>query len=283
MKNLLVPCDFSKPAISAFQVALDIAAQSKGKIHLLHAIQLPVLHDSVIMPVLSFEEVLFKELREKAEKQFSVMLKKFPKSKVQVVTKICFGVPFQAILEYIPEHFIDQVIMGSHGAHGLREFVIGSTAEKIVRNSPKPVLIVKDYDKAPVKNIVFPNTLETEDQAELVEKVKALQGFYKAHLHIVWINTPLNFVADNLTLERLNDFAKRYTFRNYTIHTFSHTGLEEGIHQFSKSVKGDIIALGTHGRKGLSRLTIGSITESIVNHSKGLVWSYIMKNDPVNY
>ena len=56
MKKILVPCDFSKQAINAYRFALDIAAQSKGTILLLHVIELPVLHDSVLMPVLNFEE-----------------------------------------------------------------------------------------------------------------------------------------------------------------------------------------------------------------------------------
>jgi hypothetical protein len=77
-----------------------------------------------------------------------------------------------------------------------REFFIGSNAEKIVRQADVPVLVLKDEYKGPIKNIVFPNTLETEDQEDLVQKIKALQHFFKAHLHIVWINTPVNFTTD---------------------------------------------------------------------------------------
>jgi nucleotide-binding universal stress UspA family protein len=54
MKKILVPCDFSKQAINAYRYALDIAVQSKGTVHLLHIIELPVLHDTLIMPFLNF-------------------------------------------------------------------------------------------------------------------------------------------------------------------------------------------------------------------------------------
>jgi nucleotide-binding universal stress UspA family protein len=62
MKKILVPCDFSKPAINAYRFALDVAQQSKGTVHLLNVIELPILHDSVLMPVLNFEAQLLEEL-----------------------------------------------------------------------------------------------------------------------------------------------------------------------------------------------------------------------------
>jgi nucleotide-binding universal stress UspA family protein len=171
--------------------------------------------------------------------------------------------------------------MGSHGVSGLREFVIGSNAEKVVRNSPVPVLVVKDYYKGPIKNIVFPNTLDTENQEDLVMKVKALQDFFKATLHIVWINTPLNFTADAVTNERLEAFAKRFILKDYTIRVFNHTDEERGILEFSNSLKGDLIAMGTTGRRGIAHLVHGSIAEDIVNHSKGLVWTYSLQHSSV--
>jgi len=68
MKKLLVPCDFSTPSLHAFQFALDAAQAANGTVHLLHVVELPVLHDSVLMPVLSFEEDLMKELKPRLKK-----------------------------------------------------------------------------------------------------------------------------------------------------------------------------------------------------------------------
>ena len=70
MKKILVPCDFSKPAINAFRFAVGIAAQSKGTVYLLNIVELPVLHDTVMMPVLSFEAELLKDLKERGRTRF---------------------------------------------------------------------------------------------------------------------------------------------------------------------------------------------------------------------
>jgi nucleotide-binding universal stress UspA family protein len=281
MKTILVPCDFSKTAVHAFQFALDIAEKSKGSVHLLHAIELPVMHDSMLMPVLSFEAQLLEDLKEKAESEFEKIKKKYASDNVKIITKTEFGSPSNVIKHYSTENKVDLIVMGSHGASGLREYFIGSNAEKIVRHAEVPVLVTKEYYKGPIKDIVFPNTLTTENQEDLVMHVKALQNFFDATLHVVWINTPINFTNDTATLLRLNNFAKRFMLKNYKIHIFNHMDPDEGIRDFSNSIQADMIAMGTHGRKGISHFLLGSLAESIVNHSKGLIWTYAMKNDAV--
>jgi nucleotide-binding universal stress UspA family protein len=281
MKKILVPCDFSKPAINAFRLALNIAQQSKGTVHLLHVIELPIMHDTVLMPVLNFEQVLLNDLSKNAKSRFDKITEKYSVEGVKVIIKVQFGAVSRMIQDYIKKESIDLVLMGSHGASGAREFFLGSNAEKMVRTSPVPVLIAKDYFKGPIKSIVFPNTLETDDQEDLAMKVKALQTFFKAHLHLVWINTPLNFTSDTVTNERLEAFAKRFMLKDYTISVFNHTDEERGILEFTRSIKGDLIAMGTHGRRGISHLINGSLAEDVVNHNRGLVWTYSLKNEPV--
>ena len=279
MKKILVPCDFSKPAINAFRFALDIAEMSKGSIHLLNVVELPVMHDSMIMPVLSFEQELLQELEEKGKVEFTKLKAKYSKDKIKVVTKVEFGSPSMSIKDYVKENNIDLIIMGSHGASGLREYFVGSNAEKIVRHAEVPVIILKDYFKGAIKHIVFPNTLDTENQEDLVMKIKALQNFFKATLHLVWINTPVNFTNDTITFDRLNAFARRFMLKDFTISIFNHINADDGIREFSNSIKANMIAMGTHGRKGIAHFLLGSLAESVVNHSKELIWTYTLKKD----
>ena len=280
MKKILVPCDFSKPAINAFRIALDIASLSKnGNVKMIHIIELPVMHDTVLMPVLNFEGELLKELQEKAFARFKKLQEKYQKDNVKVTWEVEFGSPFKKLLEAIQAEPYDAVIMGSHGASGLREYFIGSNAEKLIRKSPVPVLVTKDYFKQPIKNIVFPNTLETEGQEALVDKIKSLQSFFQAQLHIVWINTPTNFTSDVITRQRLQTFAKKFSLKNYTLNIFNHPNEEDGIIRFTKFIDGDIIAMGTHGRSGFTHMLNGSIAEDVANHTDSILWTYTLKDD----
>jgi nucleotide-binding universal stress UspA family protein len=278
MKKILVPCDFSEQAVNAFRFALDVAAKSKGEIHLINVVEVPVLHDSVLMPVMAFEEALFKELRAKAEKQFSKMKEKYASGKRKIESKVIFGPVYRMLIDYIEENSIDLVVMGTKGASGVREIIIGSNAEKIVRTSPVPVIAIKKYVKGDsIKNIVFPNTLNTEHQEDLVMKVKALQDFFKARIHIVWINTPTNFTRDSITMKRLNAFAKRFMFKDFTVNVYNDPYEEAGAINFTKEIDADMMVMGTHGRRGIAHFFSGSVAEDVVNHVDCPIWTYSIK------
>ncbi|MEX2231376.1 MAG: universal stress protein [Cyclobacteriaceae bacterium] len=274
MKKILVPCDFSKPAINAFRFALDIACKSKAVVHLLNVIELPAIHDPIIMPVMTFEKGFMTELKQKTIGEFNKLLTRFKANGVTVKLDVEFGSPSRMIADFSKKKGIDLIIMGTHGTTGIREYFIGSNAEKVVRHAKVPVMVMKNYYKGAMRDIVFPNTLETEKQEELISKVKELQAFFKATIHILYVNTPTNFTADNITLERLRQFAKRFMFKNFTLNVYNYPFEESGIIHFTRSIKGNLIAMGTHGRKGISHFLNGSLAEDMVNHADFPIWTY---------
>lgn len=279
MKKILVPCDFSEYAINAFWQALDIAAEGNGRVHLLHVVEPPLLNDTVLMPTLNFEEENMKDLKKDAENRFKDLIKMGKREHITTTFEAQIGTVFNTIQECIKENSIDLVIMGSKGASGLKEYFIGSNAEKVVRESPVPVLVVKNYYGQPIRKIVFPNTLDTVHQEDLVMKVKELQHFFKAKLCILYINLPSKFEVESTIREHLQQFADRYMFKDYTINIHTHTSTEKGIIEFTKIAGGDMIAMGTHGRTGIVHLLKGSVAEDIVNHTERPIWTYRMKEE----
>ncbi len=284
MKNILVPCDFSKPAVNAFRLALKMTGKSAARVHLLHVIPLPVLTESIV-PVFNFEGPYMEELKKNGEIEFVALKEKYKSEgeHVEVDEKVEFGAVSSTILNYVDMHSIDLVIMGSHGANGLREVVIGSNAEKIVRRSPVPVLVIKNHFKDEIKNIVFPNTFEEEGQENLMEKLKELQHFFQAKLHLVFINTPSNFLTQEDADSLLETCASRYKLTDYTLNIYNHFNEEEGILHFAKKVNANMIAMGTHGHKGIAHLINGSLAETVTNHSDILVWTSSLKRQPVGF
>ncbi len=277
MKKILVPCDFSDPAVQAFKFAVEIATQSKGEVVLLNVVEVPVMNETVLMPTLYFEEAFFKDTKEQAEKKFTQMKEKWAKEVRAVSTFVEFGSPTTTIRNFIDEKKIDLVVMGTHGAKGLREFFIGSNTEKILRTSSAPVIAIKKSVKASsIKNIVFPNSLN-EELEELMMHVKELQNFFKATLHLVYINTPAAFKRDHATNRMLKDFAKRYMLRNFTISVYNDIDQEMGVHNFTKEIGGDLVVMATHGRRGLNHLMDGSIAEDIANHIECPIWTMKIK------
>jgi nucleotide-binding universal stress UspA family protein len=272
MKTILVPCDFSPPSTEAFKFAVDIARQSGGEIHLLNVIELPTLYNETA--TMSFEKPYLDELKLNTGKKFNEMSDKLAQG-VKVKTIFEFGGLVPAVRETAKKIKADLVVMGTHGANGLREFTVGSNTEKVVRTLDIPVIAIRK-SPAQVKNIVFPTWPDLE-QEELTMKVKELQNFFKAKVHIVYVNTPAVFRSDVTSKAALTDFVNRFMLKNVTLNIWNDTSEEAGIINFSKEAKADLVAMRTHGRRGVAHIATGSIAEDVVNHIECPTWTYRIK------
>ncbi len=273
MKKILVPFDFSNSAVQAFKFACEIASKSKGEVFVLNVIELPSLHSSSLVPVQAYENAFIKEAKFKAHKNFEKIKDKWG-GKVKVHLSIELDSVIHGITKYVNKKRIDLVVMGTHGAGGFKEVMIGSNTEKIVRASKVPVIAVKQAAKiTSIKNIIFPVGIDLPSK-KLTDQVKLLQVFLKGHLHILYVNTPTNFTSDVITESRVIEFARQNQFKNCSIHIFNDIDEETGIINFSLKIKYSMVAMATHGRKGINRLLSGSIAEDVVNHISCPIWTF---------
>jgi nucleotide-binding universal stress UspA family protein len=277
MKRILVPCDFSETSLQAFQFAIEIARKSGGRIMLLHIVELPVLHDTMLTPTVYLEADYFKDLKAHAEKKFVKMKSKCLKEQIKVTSFVKLGPIPGTINGFAEEHKADLIVMGTQGATGLLDFFIGSNTEKVVRRSSIPVLVVrKSFKLNTINKILYPTTLLQEEN-HLVKYVKKLQDFFSATLYLLIVNTPHNL---NRTLDEqavMEKFAQRHKLTNYTINTKDNFYVANAIIDFAHEIKADMIVMGTHGRKGLSHLFMGSVAENVVNHLDCAIWTYPIK------
>lgn len=273
MKKILVPCDFSAPSMEAFKLAAGIAAQSKGEIFVLNVVEMPVLHSSLLVPVQAYENSFLKEVRERADRNFTSMKNKWAK-KGKVSLQVEHGVVVKSINKFVASKKIDLVVMGTHGSSGFREFTLGSNAEKVVRSCKVPVITVRQAPKGALfKDLILPVDLEGS-QEKLAAAIKPLQTFFKAKLHILYVNNPIRFERSVYVEKKLNDFVQKNKIKNYTLNIYNDLDAENGIINFSKKFKNKMIAMSTHGRKGLAHLLSGSVTEDVVNHLGCPIWTY---------
>ena len=277
MKKILVPCDFSACAVEAYQFARAIAARSNGEIHVLKAIDLPVMMVAGfdVQPYV-YDPNLIRDLEKDAREKFDKLQERFGKESIPVTFHVKYEQPATAIRKFIDGNGSDLVVRGTKGSSGWNEYLIGSNTEKVVRWAKVPVFAIHTAtDLTAIRKIVFPTTL-TQDHADLIAKVKALQAFFGASLEILWINTPMNFKTDAESKPLMEEFARKNNLENYHLHVRNDTVAEDAIAHFVKEIGGDMIAMATHGRKGLAHALIGSVTESVVNHIRCPIWSYTL-------
>ena len=280
MIHILVPYDFSKMAIHAFDFATKLSTTySKLHITLIHVVELPLNANVGYMgggidPLSDYQnQVYFRELLEQRKKELDQLKKKYTSPKYHLDAVVTVGNVFREITTVITDKKPNLVVMGSSGTSGWEEFWIGSTTEKIVRTAPCPVITIKgETDPSQLKKVVFASSFDELD-VDLAARIKNMQQVFDAKFYFVSINTPGNFITSREAQHRLDKFIHRYKF--VQVHTEIYNSLSEdaGILEFADDIGADLIAMATHGRTGMLHLLTGSIAEDVVNHSKRPVWT----------
>jgi nucleotide-binding universal stress UspA family protein len=277
MKKILVPCDFSESAVEAYLFAMNLATHSHAEVFVLKVIDLPFFYETTFGPTPQYFDLsIFKDLEEEAKNNFEKIKSKHPR-KDMVSFTVLRGSVTLIINQFAGNNNIDLIVMGTRGASGLKEYWIGSNTEKVVRYSSVPVLAVRQsFDISTIKNIVFPTTLHL-DQNDLINRVKELQSFFSAKIHLLLVNTPNNMLRSKDEMDLMEEFAGHYQLSDYTLNTRNDFNEQDGIINFAHEINADMIAMGTHGRRGLAHLFMGSVTEDVVNHVDCPIWTYLVR------
>ena len=276
MKRILVPTDFSKQASYALDAALYLASTIGAQVHLLHVVEGFVQGSFATqggIPDNLSEEAFVRKLIEKGKKDLDELVTKRDLGNINIRVDIQVGNPYHHIARDILENEADLVIMGSKGASGYEELLLGSNTERVVRHSKCPVITLKEpVDFSQVTDVVFAaNFLENEDH--VAEELKNMQNVLDAKLHLVKVDTPGNFESSRTIKKRIQDFVQRHKLENYTIEIYNEATEEDGIIFFAEDIDADMIALATRGRTGIRHLLSGSIAEDVVNHAQRPVWT----------
>jgi len=266
MKTIIVPVDFSEQSENALKVAASVAKKHGAEIIALHMLE---LNEAMISSSEGFhpEQTVF--LIKMAEKRISEFINKpYLKDVKKVIPIIKHFKVFSEVNDIAEKHGADLIIMGSHGSDGLKEIFVGSNAEKVVRNSDIPVLVIKDeLDDFKAENFVFACAFKDESLIAFA-KAKEFADKLLAKMHLVYINTPGdNFLSTQDAYDKVTKFLQKAGV-GMEVNIYNDYSVEKGVLNFSESINADVIGIPTHGRKGLSHFFMGSIGEDVANHSK---------------
>ncbi|MDT0675083.1 universal stress protein [Autumnicola musiva] len=267
MKKILVPTDFSDQAEVALKVAASLAKKFDSEIFLLHMLELPLQLIDPIQGASSRnlpESIFFMKL---AHQRFTKLMSKPFLKGIRVHETVQFHQAFEGIKDFSKEIDCDLIIMGSHGASGFKEMFIGSNTEKVVRSSEIPVLVIKNTNaELNTEKLIF----ATDAKPATIHTLQKAADFAKtidAALHLLYINTPNDFITSKEAGERLKNLTEKIDIKPH-FHIYNDISVEKGILNFAAGTNAGLIGIGTHGRKGLAHFFNGSISEDLVNHAQ---------------
>lgn len=253
--TILVPYDFSDCATDALRVAAKIARRTEACIDIVHV----------------YEQMTdFHTENQKIREDIESRLERVPDMDfLQGLELKKFMLRQLSITEMFKNDrlaHVDLVVMGSHGARGIRS-IVGSNTQKVVRIAPMPVLVIKHHiEDFEVKDVVFASNFSPLD-IERFEAFRPVIDLFDPKVHLLKVNTPKSFERSEDTNRAMDAFLQKHELNKYTATIYNDLSIEEGILNFARGIDADMIAMATHGRTGFFHVVNGSLTEDIVNHT----------------
>ncbi len=150
INKILVPIDFSDYSKSSLRFAVNFTKSFNAKLYLVYVVEPVVYPPDFSMGQIAIPSIDL-EMDKRALEELNKLAEQDIPSEVEVKTIVKTGKPFIEIIETAEEEDIDLIIISTHGHTGVEHILFGSTAEKVVRKAPCPVLTLRE----PLKGFNF--------------------------------------------------------------------------------------------------------------------------------
>lgn len=139
--DILVPTDGSESSTAAVEQSLAIAASDEATVHFLHVIDVGT--EMSASGVGTIADELTETLEQEADEALDSAAAQAEEAGVDYERILLEGVPHESIVEYSAEHAVDLIAMGASGRSGLKEHLLGSTADRVIRSVERTVLLAQ--------------------------------------------------------------------------------------------------------------------------------------------
>lgn len=286
-KKIMVPLDGSRLAEASLDYAAWLAPKAEAELVLFRVYSGQAPGEDRYLKGIS--ETLMSRAQQTAQ----------PPARIK--TESLQGEPAAEILRYIDENKIDLIVMTTHGHTGVRQWLLGSVADRVVRNSGRPVRLIKSSDSSDSDQTAFDGTvLALLDGSELAEQILPYAAYHaglqEGELVLLHICEPPEIIpaagyhlvphgypprlplkwekyveeetlkqknACNLYLEKLVDDYGKNKIKVRSEYLLGKATDE--IPRYLKANRFSLVAMTTRGRSGLVRSVFGSVAEKVLS------------------
>ena len=283
IKNILCPIDRSPSSLQAFDRAIALARWQGARLHVLEVIE------SVALPAgsVSRQHAVPNEARAALEKDLRQMLVSRRASDVKVEIVMREGNVVREILAQARDSRADLVVIGSHGRGGVQRLVLGSVAEKVLRQAPCPVLTIRRgvsrvrRNRPPFKTILCPTDLSKAGNKALVY-AKRLARAADARLIVMnAVEWPFGSAVTSGPMAELQNGLEE-TARKALVRLLPRPGADRpaaeaivvhgkasaAILKVARARSADLIVMGLSGRGALDVALLGSTTHYVIRRGE---------------
>ncbi|WP_017730145.1 universal stress protein [Nafulsella turpanensis] len=271
MEKILVLTDFSDIAKKGLETAVRIARQLGGAEILLLNTELSTsggrfsASGDIASQLPAEEDRYMVELIRRNQQRLQEQGLAYATEGVEIRTFMEIGEMQEVVDDFLKNHEVDLIVMGTSGENTLEEYFLGNHTEQVIRVADVPVLSVKVNDHiADIRNVVWATDMNKKASAS-ARLLKSVASKLRAKLHLLHVTKSSKVQKSASELEA---YAREQGLeQNYSVAVIDDNDVEDGIKRYAAKVGADMIAVITHGRDGLSALLSHSVAEDVIREA----------------
>ena len=287
MRSLLAT-DFSQWARRAEDYAYALAYSWRASLTVLSVAEFP----PELNPDYPVNREYLADLLKQASSQLVDLKGRAERRGIALMTRIATGIPSEEVITAARAEDSDLIVVGTRGKTGLAHVLLGSTAERVIRGAPCPVMTVRtepsdaEGDGARSRHIALERILVPVDFSECsldaLEYAVVVAQQAKASMMLLHVLEPVSYGLDftfshSRTREQEREIWTKRLEGLISSHEHSHVPMEsqlrgglpsDSILDSAKTLRCNLIVLGTHGRRGISHVISGSVAEAVLRKAR---------------
>jgi len=263
MEKLMVATDGSDYSESAIREAINLAKVCSSSLIAVSVVKTNIEFDSVLPQFVEKKE-------EEAIKHLESVKAQAKKEGVDCTTVVTLSEePYQDIVDHASKNNVDMIIMGTHGKTGMKRLMMGSVTAKVIGHAPCNILVLPLNAKVECKNVLIATDGSKYSEAAASEALGIAKRCGSSLIVISVASSEAEIASAKDNVNKVSEAAEKEGVKTASVVTIGKP--YEAIIETAKQKKADFIVLGSHGRTGLARLLMGSVTERVIGHAEAAV------------
>jgi len=264
--KVLIPTDFSKSARVAFDYAYQLYKEfDNPEFVLLNSFEMPAA-GSAGGVMMNLEEAMSKESINDLKLEVQALQAKYKNINITSVSR--YGTLENSVARTGNEYGIDVVVMGTHGASGLKRALMGSNTEKVIENVHVPVISVPRYwEFRPIKTIVYATDLKRIENTDAINNICKMAKYFDTTLHIVYVAEDASAIdlENEVSKLPLNECLKKMK-KDFKV--IESDNIADGIDEYVREIDADLVVLIPKAASFWQKIFKRSVTGQMAFQSK---------------
>ncbi|HYA11806.1 MAG TPA: universal stress protein [Thermodesulfovibrionales bacterium] len=259
LEKLLLPTDGSKFSEGSIREAISLAKNCSSKIFVLSVVEMNPEFEALAPEII---EKMEKETRQHLESVKSRALKEGVDCEIIVHEG---EEPYQYIVAEAAKRKVEMIIMGRRGRTGLKRLMMGSVTARVIGHSPCKVLVIPETAKVSYRNILIATDGSKYSDAAALEAISIAKRCGSDLIALSVATKDKDLLSAKKSVEKISQIAEKEGLKSKTM-TPRGTPYNVIVETAEKK-NADVIVVGSHGRTGLERLLMGSVTERVIGQA----------------